>query len=87
MFYILLRALTIVIFLNLPCTKYEFLPDKANKTMACYTFSLRPIIPESEYLKTAMKNINEKENEGRYFNFEALIFSGNEIFLYNFWLR
>ena len=87
----LLRALTIVVFTNLPCTKYEFLPDKPNKTMACYTFSVRSIIPESKYLKTAMKNINEKENEdfsqGRYFNFEDLTFSGNEIFLYNFWLR
>ena len=52
--------------------------------MACYTFSVRSIIPESKYLKTAMKNINEKENEdfsqGRYFNFEDLIFSGNENF-------
>ena len=59
--------------------------------MACYTFSVRPIIPESKFLKTAMKNINEKENEdisqGRHFNFEDLIFSGNEIFSYNFWLR
>ena len=38
-----------------------------------------------------MKNINEKENEdfsqGRDFDFEDLIFSGNEIFLYNFWVR
>ena len=59
--------------------------------MACYTFSVRSIIPESKYLKTAMRNINEKENDdfpqGQYFNFEDLIFSGNEIFLYNFWLR
>ena len=60
-----LRALTIVIFSNLPCTKYEFLHDGANKTMTCYTFSVRKIIPESKNLKTAMKNINEKENKNR----------------------
>ena len=84
-----LRALTIVICSNLPCTKNEFLP--LNPTMACYTFSVRPIIPESKYLKTAMKNMNEKENEdfsqGQYFYFEDLILSGNKIVLNNFWLR
>ena len=80
-----------MIFSNLSCTKYEFLPDEANKTMACYTFSIRPIIPESKNLRIAMKNINEKENEdfsqGQYFNFEDLILSEKEIFLNNFWLR
>ena len=58
--------------------------DGANKTMTCYTFSVRKIIPESTNLKTAMKNINEIENEdfsqGQYFNFDDLIFSENEIF-------
>ena len=44
--------------------------------MACYTFSVRPIIPESENLKIAMKKIDEEENEDfceeEYFIFEAL---------------
>ena len=61
------------------------------KTMTCYTFSVRKIIPESKNLKTAMQNNNEKENEdfsqGWYFNFDDLILSENEIFLNNFWLR
>ena len=86
-----LRALTLVIFSNLSCTKYEFLHDGANKTMICYIFSVRQIIPESKNLRTAMKNINEKENEdfsqGQYFNFDDLILSENEIFFNNFWLR
>ena len=59
--------------------------------MTCYTFSVRKIIPESKNLRTAMKNINEKENEdfsqGQYFNFDDLILSENKIFLNNFWLR
>ena len=59
--------------------------------MTCYTFSVRQIIPESKNLRTAMKNINEKENEdfsqGQYFNFDDLILSENEIFFNNFWLR
>ena len=63
-------------FSYLPCTKYTFLPYVANKTMACYTFSVRPIIPESKNLKTAMKEIDEEENEDfweeEYFIFEAL---------------
>ena len=48
-------------------------------------------MPESKNMRTAMKNINEKENEDfpqrQYFNFDALILSENEIFLTNFWLR
>ena len=71
-------------FSNLPCTKYEFLHYRANQTITCYTFSFRKIIPESKNLGTAMKNINEKENEefsqGRYFNFDDLILSEDEIF-------
>ena len=80
-----------MIFFNLPCIKYEFLHDGANKTITCYTFSVRQIIPESKNLRTATKNINEKENEdfsqGQYFNFDDLILSENEIFFNNFWLR
>ena len=52
-----------MVFSNLLCKKYEFLHDEANKTMTCYTFSVRKIIPESKNMRTAMKNINEKENE------------------------
>ena len=59
--------------------------------MTCYTFSVRSIIPEYKNLSTAMKNINEKENEDfsqwQYFNFGDLILSENKIFLKNFWLR
>ena len=53
--------------------------------MTCNIFSVRKITPESKNLRTAMKNINEKENEdlsqGQYFNFDDLILSENEIFL------
>ena len=73
-----------MIFSNLPCTKYDFLHFGANKTITCYTFSVRKIIPKSKNLGTAMKNINEKENEefsqGQYFNFDDLILSEDEIF-------
>ena len=66
-----------MIFSNFPCTKYELLHDGANETMTCNTFSVRQIIPESKNLRTATKNINEKENEdfsqGQYFNFDDLI--------------
>ena len=31
--------------------------------MACYTFSVWSIIPQSETLKIAMKKIDEEENE------------------------
>ena len=59
--------------------------------MTCYRFSVRKIIPESKNLRTALKNINEKENEnfsqGQYFNFDDLILSEIEIFLNNFWLK
>ena len=58
-----LRALTIVIFSHLPCTRCEFLPDVANKTITCYTFSVRSIILLSENLRIATKNINEEETE------------------------
>ena len=52
--------------------------------MACYTFSVRPTIPESENLKIAMKKFNEEENEDfceeEYFTFEDLIFIEEETF-------
>ena len=50
-----LRALTIVNFPYLPRAKLlKLLPAEANKTMSCYTFSVRPTILESENLsKTA----------------------------------
>ena len=73
-----------MIFSNLPCTKYEFLHYGANETITCYTFSVRKIILKSKNLGTAMKNINEKENEefsqGQYFNFDDLILSEDEFF-------
>ena len=69
---------------KLPCTKHQFLPDKAIKTMACYTFSFRPTIPDSENLKISMKKINEEENEDfceeEYFNFGELSFGEEKIF-------
>ena len=59
--------------------------------MTCYTFSVSKVISESENMRTAMKNCNEKENEdfsqGHYFNFDDLILSEFEIILDNFWLR
>ena len=56
-------SLNIVTFSYLSCTK--FLPDKANKTMTCYTFSVRAIIPESKKNenRTAMISINVKAKE------------------------
>ena len=72
----------------LPRGKHEFLPDVANKTMACYIFSVRPTIPESKNPKVAMKKIDEKENEDfceeEYFNFEDLIFGEEKTFWKNF---
>ena len=57
------RALTVVNFSYLPHTKYKFLPDEAKKTMAYYTFAVRPTNPESDNLKIAMKKFDEEENE------------------------
>ena len=51
--------------------------DLRDKTMKCYTFSVRPTIPESKKVKIKMKKIDEEENEDlfedKYFNFEDLI--------------
>ena len=38
-----------------------FLTDVTNKTMACYTFSVRQTIPESENSKFALKNLMKKK--------------------------
>ena len=50
--------------------------------MAYYTFSVRSTIPESENLKTAMKKIDEEENEDfceeKYFSFEDVVIFGEE---------
>ena len=48
--------------------------------MTCYTFSVRPTVPESKNVKIPMEKIDEKENEDFfeevYFNFEELSFGG-----------
>ena len=45
--------------------------------MTCYTFSVRPTIPESKNVKIPMKQFDEEEYEDffeeEYFNFEELI--------------
>ena len=52
--------------------------------MTCYTFSVRPTIPDSENLKISMKKINEEENEDffeeEYFNFGELSFGEEKTF-------
>ena len=77
-----LRVLTIVSYLAR--TKYEFLPDVANKTVTCYTFSVRPTILESENLEITKKKFDEEQNEDfcedEYFNFEGLIFGEEKHF-------
>ena len=54
--------------------------------MTCYTFSVRPTIPESENFKISMKKISEEENEDfceeEYFNFEELSLGEEETFWY-----
>ena len=65
-----------------------FLTDLRSKTMTCYTFSVRPTIPEIRNVKVAMKKIDEEENEDfceeEYFNFEELSFSGGKNILKKF---
>ena len=72
-----LRAPTIVNFSYLSCIKCVF--DLRNKTMTCYTFSVRTTISEFKSVKVEMKRFDEEENEDfceeEYFNFEDLIFS------------
>ena len=43
--------------------KMCFLTDIRNKITTCYTFSVRPTIPESKNIKVVMKEIDEGENE------------------------
>ena len=49
------------------------MPGITNKTMTCYTYSVRPIILESRNLKVKVKKLEEEENEDfceeEYFNF------------------
>ena len=56
--------------------------------MRCYTFSVRPTIPEYRNVKVAMKKIDENENEDfceeEYFNFEELSFGEEKSFWKNF---
>ena len=49
-----------LIFVMIKCI---FLTDLRSKTMTCYTFSVRPTIPEYRNVKVAMKKIDEEENE------------------------
>ena len=57
----------------LPCIKCVCLIDILNKTITCYTFSVKPTILESKNVKAVMKKIDEEENEDfceeGYFNF------------------
>ena len=61
-----------------------FLTDLRSKPMTCYTFSVRPTIPESKNLKIPMKKFDEEENEDffeeEYFNFEELSFGEEKTF-------
>ena len=56
--------------------------------MTCYTFSVRPTIPESKKVKIAMRIFDEEENEDffeeEYFNFEELSFGEEITFWKNF---
>ena len=70
--------------------KCVFVTDVHSKTMTCYTFSVRPTIPESRNVKVAMKKFDEKENEDfceEYFNFEELNFGEEKSFWKNFCAR
>ena len=63
-------------FSYLPCIKCDFLTDLRNKTITCYTFSVRPTILEFKNVKSVMKRFDkEEENEDfceeEYFNFGA----------------
>ena len=49
-----------LIFVMIKCV---FLTDLRSKAMTCYTFSVRPTIPESRNIKVAMKKFDEEENE------------------------
>ena len=61
-----------------------FLTDLRSKTMKCYTFSVRPTIPEFRKVKVAIKKFVGEENEDfweeEYFNFEELTFREEKTF-------
>ena len=71
-------------FSHLLCIKCVFLTDVHNKSITCYTFFVRPTIPESKNVKIATKIFDEEENEDfckeEYFNFEELIFGEEKTF-------
>ena len=71
-------------FLIFAITNCIFLTDLRNKTITCYTFSVRPTIPESKEVKIVMKKFDEEENEDfcrdKFFNFEDLIFGEEKTF-------
>ena len=73
-----------LIFVMMKCV---FLTDLRCKTMTCYTFSVRPTVPESKNVKIPMKKIDEEENEDffeeEYFNFEELSFGEEKTFWKN----
>ena len=56
--------------------------------MTCYTFSVRPTIPEYRNVKVAMKKIDEEENEDfceeEYLNFKELSFDEEKNILEKF---
>ena len=68
--------------------KCVFLTNLRSKTMTCYTFSVRPTIPEYRNVKVAMIKFDEEENEyfceEEYFNFEELSFDEEKTFWKNF---
>ena len=75
-------------FLIFAITNCIFLTDLRSKTMTCYTFSVRPTIPESRNIKVAMKKFDEEENEDfceeEYLNFEELSFDEEKPLWKNF---
>ena len=75
----------------LSCIKCVFLTDPRSKAMTCYTFSVRPTIPESKNIKVSKEKFDEEENEDfceeEYFNFEDLIFIEEKTFWKNLCAR
>ena len=68
--------------------KCVYLTDLRSKTLTCYTFSVRPTIPEYRNVKVTMIKFDKEENEDfceeEYFNFEDLSFGEEKTFLKNF---
>ena len=62
-----------LIFVMIKCV---FLTDLRSKTMTCYTFSVRPTIPESSNVKVAIKNLMKKKMKiGKIFAVDGLSFT------------